>query len=426
MQIEQSERTRGQVVLTITVSVAETGPFLDRASRTLSQASSIAGFRPGKAPRSVVAKHFGEMALYEAAVQDILQQTFWQTLKGKGIESVGSPEIAIEKMAPGNPIVYRATVSVMPAVQIGTWKDIQLHRQTKEVSQPAVDKVIDDLRNMQASEALIDRESRTGDKVEVDFEVRRDGAVIEGGSGKKFPLILGGGSMIPGFEEQIAGMRTGEKKDFRLTFPKPYFQEKLAGAECDFSVNMTAVYERILPEKNDDWSQKVVGKTYPELLTMVRENLQQEQDDTERRRFEQELIQKIIERSTFEDIPEKLLIAEIESMLHELRDDIHARGMEWDKYLENIKKNEDDLKKDFGARADTRVKGALLMRALARDLAISVADADLDEELERQREQYGKDEEALARINSKEYRHYLGIMLANRKVMSVLVSACVS
>ncbi|MEK7583815.1 MAG: trigger factor [Patescibacteria group bacterium] len=426
MQVEQSERVRGQLVLTITVSVAETEPYLDRASRALSQRSSVAGFRPGKAPRNVVAKHFGEMALYEAALQDIFRQTFWQALKEKNIESVGSPDIAVEKIAPGNPVVYRATVSVMPVVQLGAWKDIRISRQTKEVSQLAVDKVVDDLLNMQASEALVDRAARAGDKVEVDFEVRREGAVIEGGSGKKFPLILGGSTMIPGFEEQITGMKAGEKKDFRLTFPKPYFQEKLAGAECDFSVSVIALYERILPEKNDEWAQKVIGKAYTELLSMVRGNLQQEQDDTERRRLEQELVQKIIERSTFEDIPEKLLTAEVESMLHELRDDIRGRGMEWDKYLQNIKKNEDDLKKDFGPRADTRVKGALVMRTLARDLAVSVGDADLDEELERQREQYGKDNEALSRINSKEYRHYLGIMLANRKVMGALVSACVS
>jgi len=420
MNVQVQKKNEGQTELTVEVSVAETEPFLKRAADRLAQKTSIPGFRPGKAPMNVVKSRYGEMAIYEEALQDLVTQTLWKALKEKDIESVGKPEISVEKVAPGNTVTYKAVVAEMPNVELHKWSDIRVKRNKITVTDEEVEKVIEDLRGMQATEALVEREARIGDKVEVNFETRQDGIVIEGGKGTKYPLIIGKGAMIPGFEDQVVGLKAKDKKEFKLTFPKQYFQEKLAGKEVDFQVEVLAVYERNLPQKNDAWAKTVIGKTYQELLTEIQNNVTQEKGSREEQHIEQELVERVVSQSTFSTIPQLMLQSETSKMIAELHDDVHARNMKWEDYLQSIKKTEDELRKEFAPHAERRVKGALVLRSLGTELSITVSDADIDTEIAKQREMYKDNPDAMKNLSSPEYRHYLKLSLSNRKVMDTL------
>lgn len=425
MQITREELDHGRVKLTIEIPAEGMEPFLERAAQHLSQSKPIAGFRPGKAPRAVVQKQFGDTALYEKAIDDVVARTLWQALKEQQIDSVGRPDIAVEKLAPGNPVIYTATISVMPVVTLNDWQSIRVTPEPVVVSDADIDKVVEDIRNMQAAETLVLREIRNGDKAEVNFTVMRDGVVIEGGTGKKFQVIVGSKQMIPGFEEALLGLKANDIKEFTLTFPKPYAQESLAGKEAQFSVEVLAVYERVLPEKNDEWSQRVVNKPYSELRAMIRGNLENERKEQNDRHTENAVIERLIERATLSSIPENMIHSEIEKMLIELETDVQHRGMEWEKYLKSMKRTREELAKEFRPQAEIRVKGALILRALAKELLLAATAVEIEEETKRQRDAYAGNTDALRRIQSEDFKRYLALSIENRKVMEELMKRLV-
>ncbi len=426
MKSTVSDKVKGQVTLTIEIPVDETEAYLKRAADRLSQKTSIPGFRPGKAPVNVIKQRYGDMALYEEALQDIVTQTLWTALKEQKIDSVGQPQINVEKMAPGNPIVYTAIVSVLPEVKLNEWQKVRVAKKEITVTDAEVEEMIDNLRGMQATEALVQRAAQNGDKVEVNFEVKHNGAVIEGGTGTKYPLILGKGSMIPGFEEEILGATAGATKEFMLTFPNPYFQESLAGKQATFKVELLGVYERNLPEKNDEWARSMMGRSYPELATLLKENLKSEKEQKEKNRLEQEIVEAIVKGATFSDIPENMVHSEVEKMLYELEDDVKHRGMEWEKYLSSMKKTKEQIEKEFEPQAILRAKAGLVLRILADELKLQATEPEIEAELLQQRDSYAGNEEVLKNLTTREFRRYVAVTLTNRKVIDVLIEKLAS
>lgn len=421
MNSSVSDKVKGQVTLTIEIPVDEAETYLKRAADRLAQKTSIPGFRPGKAPINVIKQRYGDMALYEEALQDIVTQTLWAALKEHTIDSVGQPQINVEKLAPGNPIVYKAIVSILPEVQLNDWQKVSVQRKKIVIEDKDVDDMIDNLRGMQATEALVERAAKHGDKVEVNFEVKHNGVVIEGGKGTKYPLILGSGSMIPGFEDEILGVTAGASKEFMLTFPEPYFQESLAGKQAMFKVELVGVYERNLPEKNDAWARSMMGSSYPELVALLKQNLMSEREQKEKNRLEQEIVESIIKGASFTDIPENMVHSEVEKMLYELEDDVKHRGMEWEKYLSSIKKTKEQVEKEFEPQAIMRAKAGLVLRVLADELKLGATDAEIEAELQQQRESYAGNEEVLKNLATNEFRRYVAVTLTNRKVIDALI-----
>jgi trigger factor len=422
MTIEQQDLDNGQVKLTIEVSVAESEPYLDRATDRLAAKHQIPGFRPGKAPRPLIRQTVGDVAVYEEATQEIVSKTLYDALKERTIDSVGRPDVHIEKLAPGNPIVFSATVSVMPSVTLSDWRSVTVSRQQIVVADKEVDDMVEELRSIQAKEAAVMRPAQNGDRVEVNFEVKRDGVVIEGGTAIKYPLFLGKGSMIPGFEEQIVGLKQGDVKDFTLTFPKEYYEASLAGVTADFHVTVVTVFERTLPEMTDDWAHKVAERPLKELLALLRENLEKEKQDRERVRLEQAIIDAIIDASTFGPVPDVLRDAEIDRIFVELEDDIRRRRMTMEQYLQSLKKTKDELREDFKPMAIKRVKGALVLRTLAKELAITVGSDEIEEEIRKQQVQYKDFDEVLKEMQLPDFKRYVERILVNRNVIDNLVS----
>ena len=424
MQVTKKELKKSEVELIIEVSTEETRPFLEKAAARVSQGLKIEGFRPGKAPYHIVKQKAGEMAIYQEGLDNIVSHFFIEAIKQEELNSVGSPRIEMEKVAPGNPIVFKAIVSLMPEVKLGDYKKVKVEKKEVKVEEAEVDRAIDDLRKMAVKETLVDRPARKGDRAEVDFDAFLDQVPIEGGQGRKYPLVLGEGMMIPGFEEQVEGMNKDEVKEFQLKFPEKYQNKMVAGKKCDFKVKLLSVFNRELPEMTDNWAKELGASSLEDLKNKIKENLEAEKKFQEEQRLEMELLEKVVKQVEISEIPENLIQSEAHRMIHEFEDSIIGQGLNFDDYLKNIKKERHDLEKEFRPKAEDRVKTSIVIKEIADSEKVGAGDKEIEEETEKILKQVKGNREAEDNIRSEGYKGYLKTIIRNRKVIEMLKQEC--
>jgi trigger factor len=414
---------KSQAEIVVEVSPVEIAPHLQKTATKLSGKLSIPGFRQGKAPFDIVLKQVGEMGLLQEALDDIIAATYHQALQELKVVIIGQPEITIEKMAPGNDLVYKAIVTLLPKVTIGDYKKISLKRDKITIADEDVEKVIADIRRLRSSESLVDRVAQKGDRVEVDFDVFVDKVPIEGGAQKHYPLTIGEGRFIPGFEDELIGIKAGENRTFSLSFSDQYHQKSLAGKQAEFQVKCNGVFEVVLPEFSDEFAQSVSSgqvKTAVELRETIKTNLEQEAQDKQEQRLEVEMLDKIIDVSTFDELPDTLVDNEIHKMMHELEDSVSAQGFKFDQYLLNIKKTKNELEKEMRPQAEKRIKSAIIAREIYQEQKITVTPDELKVETEELLSRYPENEQARKQITSQMYQENLHNIVGNRKVMEYL------
>jgi trigger factor len=422
MQITKKDLEKNQVELSIEVSLEEMKPHLEKAAEKMSKDSKLPGFRPGKAPYELVKNKFGEMAIYQEALDMIVSDSFYKAVTREKVESVGQPEIKIEKVAPGNPLSYTAIVALLPKVTLGEWQTLKVKKNKIEASDEDINKTLEQLQNMQVKEVVVDRAAKKGDKVEVDFEVLIEKVVIEGGKNLKYPMVIGEGRMVPGFEDKIIGMKKDESKEFELSFPKEYFQKNLAGKTATFKVKLISVAERDIPKLDDTLAKGIGVESMTKLKEQLAQNIKQDKEGKENQRVEGEAIQAIAKQAKIEAIPEKLIDSEVHKMSHELEHSISQQNMDMAGYLKSINKTQEDLKKDFRPQAEERIKAALVMRQIAQEEKIKIEDKDIDEEIKKQTEMHKDNKEALKNISHPGYRQHLANMMANQKIIELIAS----
>ncbi|MFA5127031.1 MAG: trigger factor [Patescibacteria group bacterium] len=420
MQITKNDLGKNQTELTIEVSVAEIKPHLTKAANQLSQKTKIPGFRPGKAPYDLVKSRFGEMAILQAALDDIVNQTFFRAVTQEKLMTVGRPEINIEKLAPENPIVYKAKVSLLPNVVLGDWKKLNIKKKEAKTSSEDIEKTLKQLQELNVKETRADRQAKSGDKLEVDFEASINKAIIEGGKSYKYPVVIGEQRMIPGFENQLIGLKAGEEKEFDLKFPEKYFQTHVAGKNAHFKVKVISVFDRELPKLDDAFAKNIGFDTLMALKEQLEKNITQDKISKENQRVESEAIQEIIKLATINDIPEILVDNEIHKMIHELEDSVRQQGMDMAGYLKSINKTHKDFHTDFRKPAIERIKAALVLRKIANEEKVNVSVDELNAEITKQEQMYKDHPEALANINSQQYKDYLTNVLLNQKVIKLI------
>lgn len=421
MQITVESQPKAQIKLTIELSVEEMKPYLDKAAGDLSKEFKIEGFRPGKASLGIVIGKVGAQQVWETASEHAIRKTFIQAIREKNLPTIGQPHIHITKLAPENPLIYTAESAVLPEITLGDYTTFKAKKTTAVVTPAEIEKALEDLREMFQSEAMVDRAAKHGDKVEVDIDLFQDNVAIEGGATKNHPIVIGSNHFIPGFEEQLVGVKKDDTKTFSLPFPKEYHNEKLAGKKGDFSVKVKSVFEITKPELNDDFAKKT-GKfeNLGELKTKLEENLRGEANDKEDGLFERAIIEELTGRSKFGDLPELLINSELEKMIHELQEQVERQGGKWEDYLTATKKTPDILKKEFRDQAERRVKAALLIRQIAKVENIEADPKQIEEEVASTKKMYAGQVEVLARIDSEDYRDYLKSMQVNKKVVELL------
>lgn len=422
MKVEKKELENSQVELTIEVSLEELQPHLEKAAEHLSTEIKFDGFRPGKAPYDIVKAKVGEQAIYEEALTSAVNKSLVQIITDDKIMTVGQPDIQVVKLAAGNPLTYKATLGILPTLTLPNLTTIKVKKNKVTVEKEEVDKIIDELREMNIKETSVDRAIKEGDKAEIGLEIKREGVVIEGGNIPKYPIILGKKNFIPGFEEQIIGLKAKDEKTFKLTFPEKYFEKSLAGQEAEFTVKVLEVWDRQLPEANDELAKTLGGefKTLAELKEKIKENVMVEKQAKEEQRTEQEMLEKIIEGTKYSGLPPTLVHSEQHTMLHELEDAIEHEGMKMDDYLTHVKKNKEEIEKEFLPQAEKRVKISLALRELAIKENLDILDVELDAEVDNTIKMYPNNPQVAEQVKRPEYRDYLRTILRNRKAIEFI------
>lgn len=421
MKVDSKKLDKNEMELIIEVSAEKMQPFLEKAAQQISQEVKISGFRPGKAPYDIIKQQVGEMAIYEKALEPIVRSTFVEAVQNQKLETVSQPKIEIVKLAPANPVIYKATVALMPKVTLGDYKDIKVKQKKAKVEEKDVEKALQEITQMQTKETVADHPVGEKDKAVVDMEMFLDKVPVEGGQSKDFAVYMDGDKFIPGFTEKLIGQKKGEIRTFNLTFPKDYFQKNLAGKEVEFKVTIKEVYDLHAPEINDELAKSLGQKSLEELKKIIRENMEKEAQFKEEQKAEQEMLEKLVEVCKYEEIPQILLESEAEKMIMELKDNLVRQGMQFEDYMKDVlKKKPEELRKEFLPEAEKRVKTALAMRALSLEKDIKAGDKEIEDEMNKMLEQYKGQEQIQEQIKSLSGRDYISNLIRNRKIIEFL------
>ena len=415
------------VKLTITVPMDEMQPFLQKAAEELSAQLKVPGFRPGHATYEAVKNNVGEMKILEAAVEPIVRKTFVEAVASEKLETAGSPEINMEKMAPGNDLVYTATVALMPQVEkLADVSKLSVKKNPTEISDKDMDKALKELQTMQTKEVRGTAEelAKKEDKVVVDMSMSKDKVAVEGGDALGYHVFLSEPNYIPGFSEELLGMKEGESKTFTLTFPKEHYQKHLAGSPVEFTVKLNELYHLDHPTLDDAFAKALGQKDLTTLKDLLRKNLQEEKVREEEMRLEKEVLESVANASRFSDIPDLIVNEEVNKMVHELEHHIEEQGGQFDDYVKSIGKTIAQLKMDFTPQALQRIKVMLVLRAWAKEHQVMVEAKELDVEIDKVAEGY-EQKEMKDRVYSPMYRDYMENVLRNKKVIAMLKGSMV-
>lgn len=421
MNYEIKDLAKSQKEVRVTLAPDEIKPAMERAATALSQKVKIEGFRPGKASYDIVAKRFGEMAILEEALPGLVQKHLVEILKKEDLDTIGEPSINVEKAAPGNEVMFIATLTLLPEVKkLADYGSIKIEAKPVAVSDEDVEKVVKELGKMQSIEKEVEREARKEDKVVVDMDMAVEKVAVEGGATKGHAIYLNEPYYVPGLNEQIVGMKKGEKKSFLLTFPKDHFNKTLAGKEVEFTVDLKGVHEIADPVIDDLFAQRLGQKSVADLKALLRKNLETEAQNKETQRQELAAIEELIKKSDVGEIPDMLVNNECRKMLHELEHSVAQQGAEFNDYLKSIKKSVDQLMLEFAPEAMKRVKSMVLMRAIAKREQLEPTDIEILEEQTKLINMYKDDAATQERIRSVDGEDYVRAMLKNRKVLQFI------
>lgn len=417
----------GEIDLTIELTVEEFAPFLNRAASAISGEIKLEGFRPGKAPLEVVKARVGEPALLERAAELAIGNSYPAAVKEKNLVTIGYPKVDVMKLAPGNPFSFKARVPILPEVTLSDWRNVKIEQKAHEpVSDEMVNKGVEDLRKMTSTEKEVTRPAKTGDRVEIDFDIFVDQVPIEGGTSKNHDMELGAGQFIPGFEEGIVGLAPGQEKEYKFDFPKEYHAKHLAGRPADAKVKVHKVKEVVLPELNDQFAKKLgdMGSLL-ELKMKLRENLEHEAKQRADRQFELDVFDALIKAAKFGALPKVLLEDESEKILHEIEHDVQSQGGKFDDYLSSMKKTRDELKTELAPQAERRVKAALIVRHIAVSENVAATSDEVDKEVIEARASLPDKPEVKQQTETEDFRAYVKNRIIHRKVVELVKQALV-
>lgn len=402
--------------------------FLDEAVTQISKEVKIQGFRAGKAPKSIVEQRVGKDMILNTAAENAIKKNYSKEVEKLALEVIGSPQISIAKLAEGNDLEFIVVSSVMPKLALKKWEEGVKKvnaKNAKEKIEVKDEEVIGELEKLAKSRAklvTVKREAKKEDSVVLDFEVKKDGVLIEGGSAKDHNLVLGSNVFIPGFEEEIIGMKEGEEKTFELTFPKEYHEKSLAGKKAEFKVNLKLVQEREIPKLDDEFAKSLGAfESLDALKKNVKDGMTKEKEFSTQEKKRADIVESLVESLTIEDeLPEILVHEEIHKMLHELESQIQQMGMSLEDYLSRMNKSIDDLEKDWEPQAIKRIKSALALEEIIKEKEIEVKAEEIEESMNKTLQYYKNVKDLKNKIDMKRLYDYTKGMLRNEEVLKML------
>lgn len=393
-----SDAPKGTLTFDIDAETIQKG--IDHAFTRTQKRISVPGFRKGHVPRTIFNQMYGEESLYQDALNDVLPDAYEAAIKEAGIEPVDQPQVNVESMEKGQPWTLTATVAVKPEVTLGDYKGMEVPEQDTSVSDADVDSELENKRQQQAELVLKEDEAAAdGDTVVIDYEGSVDGEKFDGGSADNYSLVLGSGSFIPGFEDQLVGHKAGEDVDVNVTFPEDYHAKDLAGKDALFKVKIHEVKEKQLPELDDEFAKDVDEdvETLAELKDKVKKQLQDQKEAAAKAAIEDAAIEAAVANAETEEIPQAMLDDDTNRQLQQYLAGMQQQGINPQMYFQITNTTEDDLRKQFADDAAKRVKTNLVLEAVVKDANLNATDEDVQNEIADLAKQYGMDEEAVSK-----------------------------
>ena len=370
---------KSKVKLTVEVPQEMIRIYFTRVYNKMAPLAEVKGFRPGKAPRHLTISAIGENKLTSEILNMALSETYGEAIKKEDILPIASPKINIKKIADlttdNAQLEYEAEIDVLPEAKIGDYKKLrivnpQIYTKNEElrikVTKDEIDQILSHLRRQHATFKEVDRPAKLGDRIEMDFEGSERGVVLENLTSKNYPVILGSKSLIPEFEKKLVGMKKSGEKEFDVELGPAKSDDSGAGKKLvHFKVKMHQVQEVILPALDDELAKKFQQKNLDNLKKTIEADIIKQKEITKKQKQEQELVEELLKISEVE-VPESLIEQEVNRMIEQLKSRAQTAGIPFEKYLENLKKTEDEFKKDLAPQAEKTVKIGLIIGEIAK------------------------------------------------------------
>ena len=424
MKLTKENGDNRQVVLTIEVPEEEWSKAIEAAVKRIANQVNIRGFRRGKAPRRIVEREVGLQAILDEAYEKMGPKAFNEAMEQEKLELATYPQFERVTVEEGKPLIFKATVTPKPEVTLGEYKGLKVEKAAEEVTEAQVDEHINKMRERQAK--LVDAPEGAavakGDLVTLDFKGFVDGEAFEGGEGKDYPLQIGSGSFIPGFEDQLVGAKAGETCEVKVTFPADYHEKKLAGKDAVFQCTVHTIRHKELPALDDAFVEKVsVFHTVEELKKDVREKMEKAAAQKAENDRRVAAIDKAAENITV-DIPPVMIEERITQMLRELAMRLEQQGMKFEQYLQYSGSDIAKLREEYRETAAKNVRTDLMLEAVAKAEGIKVEPADLDMEVAMMAQMYGAKPAQVKKIVTEQGRvGDLAITVMRRKTAKFIV-----
>ena len=384
---EKLEKSR--VALTIEVGAEEFEAAVNKAYLKMRGKMNIPGFRPGKAPRKMIESMYGAEVFYEEAVNAVLPDAYESAVDEQKLEVVGYPQVEIESVGKEG-AVFKCTVAVYPKVELGQYKGLEAVKAEVKVMAADVNARLKEMADRNSRLVAVERAVKKGDTANIDFEGFDNGVAFEGGKGDAFDLEIGSGSFVPGFEDQLIGMKAGEEKDIDITFPENYTPE-LAGKPVVFHVKVNEVKVKELPAIDDEFAKDVSEfDTLKELKADIKKKMIEERTTAAQRAFEDVLMTKVAE-GVKADIPEEMIELQAQQLVDGFKQQLAAQGIPYDQYLKMTGMEEAKIMADAKEPAANQVKMDLAIRAIIKAEGLEVSDEEVEAEMKNVADKYGMD-----------------------------------
>lgn len=422
MSVKVENLEKNMAKLTVEVDNAEFLKAIDVAYKKNRNKFNLPGFRKGKAPKEMIMKMYGPQVFFEDALNEILDKTYPEAAKESGLEIVSRPEIGVEQIGMDQNVIYTATVAVKPEVTLGEYKGVTVEKAETTVSAKEVNEKLAAELEKNARVVEVEREIKKDDIANIDFVGSVDGVEFEGGKGEDYPLTIGSGTFIPGFEDQLIGHKAGETVDVKVTFPEDYGAKDLAGKEALFVTTIKTVKEKQVPAADDEFASEVSEfDTLDEYKKDLKKTLKEEKEKAATTTNERNVIAKVVENASVE-IPAPMLEAQLDNMLYDYQTRLAQQGIPMDQYLKITGQTVEQIKDQMKESAEKNLKTSLVIEAIMEKENITVAEERVDEEFKKIAEQYKMEYDDLKKTVSEEQKESMKREIAFQETIDMLVA----
>jgi trigger factor len=426
MNVKVDKQENSKVVLEFTMDKETFEKELDKAFHKNAKYFKVPGFRNGKVPRNVVEKVYGEGVLYETVIEDNVDDEYRKAVEDNKLEVVSKPELDVKQIGKGKDLIYTVTLFVKPEATVKKYKGLEVKKIDSKVSKKDVDAAIESDRQKNARVVSVDdRDLQKDDISTIDFEGFVDGVAFEGGKAENFELTIGSGQFIPGFEDQLIGMKIGEEKEINVTFPKEYHAENLAGKPAMFKVKLISIKSKILPELDDEFAKDVSEfETLADYRKDVEKKVKKQKEESAKNQKEIAVIDKLVE-NTEVVIPESMIDDEVESMSNQFASNLAYQGLDLKTYCMYMNTTEEEFKKNLRPEAEKNVKLKLALDAIEKLEKIKVEAKEIDEKIDELKKQYGSENTNDDLNKNENVRHYMEEKIKQDKLMKIIVDSAI-